>query len=631
MKKEIKKGGIKNSKPNLGTTNQSNVVPGIWVILVLTFIAYLPVLKSDFVNWDDMEYVYENSLITSFSNFSKIISTPVQGNIHPLTMLSLTFNYSLSGYHAWSYHLLNLILHLANAFLVFTLVKKLSKGNAIISLTTALLFALHPMHVESVAWISERKDVLYAFFFLIGLIAYTNYIDKLSGSSYILCIIWLLLALASKPAAVIFPFVLFAIDFLRKRKLSLKLLAEKIPFFLLALITGYFTLHNQSGIGATEGQDYFGMKERIFFGFYGFMMYFMKAILPINLAAFYPFPPVNQSLPVIYYLSPLFFIAVIVLCIALYKKSNIPAFGFIFYFLNLFLVLQFFIVGSAITADRYTYVPYIGLFFIAGWLLDKLYNHSLKKSFVALIPVALMLTIMTNMQAATWKNSATLWDHAIEVYPSFRAYNNRGLQYKKDGNIERAMECYNKAIELNHTDAEVYCNRGNVFSQNRKFSEALVDYNNALRIKPGYSSAYENRGALYGAMGKPELAVQDLSQVIKSGNAKKNTYANRGTAFMDAGKYEEAIGDFNAYLQMSPNSTDILNSIAVCYQYQKKYEESIQIFDKMISIDPQPVFLLNRSYSWKGLNKLDEAKKDALSARQSGIQIPPAYAAMLGI
>ena len=293
---------------------------GIILILLIAIIAFIPVLKAGFINFDDPQYVSENPLITSFSNFKQIISTPVQGNLHPLTMLSLAFNYSISGTNPWSYHLLNLLFHLANTFLVYKLVRKLSKENLIISITTALLFSIHPMHVESVAWITERKDVLYAFFFLLALINYTNYVDTNSRRDYLLSILWLTFSLASKPAAVIFPFALFSIDLLRKRKLSSNLLIEKIPYLIAVAVLGFLTLHIQSAAGATIGQQFYSPFDRFFFGFYGFMIYLFKCVLPINLVPFYPFPTLNESLPLEYYLSPIVFIVVLFLSIRTFKK-----------------------------------------------------------------------------------------------------------------------------------------------------------------------------------------------------------------------------------------------------------------------------------------------------------------------
>ena len=629
MKKKKENNPVKHSTTKISVLTKEQKFFSLLIILLITLIAYSPTLKAGFVNWDDQQYVYENPLIKGFTHLKELLFTPVQGNIHPLTMLSLAINYSISGLNAWSYHLLNIIFHLANTLLVFFLARRLSKKNAIISVTTAVLFALHPMHVESVAWISERKDVLYSFFFLLGLLSYIKYIDKNSRSSYVLSLFWLILSLASKPAAVIFPVVLFTVDILRQRKFTFKLIAEKIPFFVFSAVLGFLTLHYQSAVGTTEGQNYFGINDRFFFGFYGFFMYIVKLIAPFNLVPFYPFPTVGKALPILFYLSPVFFIAISIVCLKTLKKFPVFTFGLSFYFVNLMLVLQFFIVGSAIIADRYTYIPYIGIFYILGWMIDRWQKQSFKKAMVYITVIGLFLTGMTYNQASTWKSSTTLWDHAIKVHPTFRAYNSRGSIYRNEGFPEKAINCYNEALKLNITDPEIYTNRGNAYSEIKKYTEALNDYNSALAIKPDYIAAYANRGSLYGSSGKFELAINDLTKVIQKDPNYISAYPNRATAYLEYGKYDEAIADYTKFLDFKPNDVDILNMIAVCYQHLKKYDESITVFNKMISINPKPIFYLNRSYSWKGLDKIDEARKDAITAKQGGVEIPEGYAQFL--
>jgi hypothetical protein len=359
------------------TEPQQTSAPGkqvwIWIGIALacTLIAYLPAFHAGFVNWDDDDYVVKNFLIRDLSNLKALITTPVQGNYHPLTMISLAINYAISELDPSSYHLFNIVLHLLNVLLVFRLVFQLSKENTLIAFTCALLFGVHPMHVESVAWVSERKDVVFTFFFLLGLMSYLKYSDansnnEKSGASsryYVLSLLFLVLSLSAKPAAVVFPVLLLCFDFLRGRKFALKLIIEKIPYFILALVFGLLTMQAQKTIGATGIEGFYSFGSRMFFGFYGYMMYFVKLIAPFDLAAFIPYPAVNQSLPIAYLISPLFFLLTLVLCIRTWKKYREITFAFAFYLVNLILVLQFIPVGSAIIADRYTYVPYIGILY----------------------------------------------------------------------------------------------------------------------------------------------------------------------------------------------------------------------------------------------------------------------------
>jgi tetratricopeptide (TPR) repeat protein len=600
-------------------------------ILLVTFLAYIPALRAGFVNWDDGDYIVDNLIVKDFANLKLILSTPVQGNYHPLTMLSIAINYQISGLDAWSYHLFNLVFHLINCFLVYRLVMLLSNRNIIIAFTTAVLFGIHPVHVESVAWVSERKDVLYGLFFLAGLISYTKYADTGARKQYLLTIFFLVLSLLSKPAAVIFPVALFCIDLLRKRKMNIRLFVEKIPFFVLALIMGILTVIGQRAIGATgEGVYNFSMGTKILFGFYGIMMYFIKMIAPFNLSAFYAFPAINRQLDIEYYLSPLFFVILAAIFFFSLKRNRVIAFGILFYLVNLLLVMQVFLVGSAVIADRYTYIPYIGLFFIIGWLIDR-YTRSTSKAFYIIVPLVLLLSIVTYNQSSVWHDTASLWDHAIKTQPSARAYDNRARLLSSEKSYDSAMDYYNKAININAADAEAYTNRGNIYFNTNKMDLAYQDYKKALSINPEYYSAWDNLGALLAMQGKYDSALINLNRALTIKPDYKPAYRNRGLTFMELKRNEEAIRDFEKFLQYQPDDADTYNTIGVCYQRLNKYQESLVPINKAIELNPNPVFYLNRSYSYYGLKNMELAKKDAITAKQGGVKIEAGYANTLGI
>ena len=601
------------------------------LILILTFLIYLPALNAGFVNWDDPDYVGENNyLIRDISRLPELLTTSVQGNHHPLTMFSLALNFIISGDNAWSYHLFNLIFHLVNCFLVYRLALLLSKNNTIVALVTSLFFGIHPLHVESVAWVSERKDVLYALFFIAGHISYTKYVDSNSKKQYWLTLLFVVLSLLSKPAAVIFPVSLFCIDILRNRRFSFKLITEKIPFFIPAILMGLLTISAQKDVGAT-GQDYFGLGKNILFGFYGIMMYLVKMILPFKLSAFYPFPPLNEKLSVVYYASPLFSLFLGLLTYFTWKKYRFVAFGIGFYIVNLLLVLQIFSVGSAVIAERYTYVPYIGIFFILGCLLTRFAKTNMTKAYSIIFPVALIFSILTFLQAQTWKNGATLWDHVIKNYPSSRAYSARATLLRKDKKYNEAISHYTQAIKLNAIDHESYNNRANIYMDLNKFDSAFADYKQALRVKPNYYVAVDNLGAFYARRNMFDSALRYFNMVLKEKPDYKVTYSNRGLTFMSLKRYDEAIKDWQTFLTYEPNSPDIINTIGLCYRMQGKYQDALGYINRAIQMSPQGPFFLNRSYTYSGLNNIENARKDALTAKQGGVQIDATYAASLGI
>jgi Tfp pilus assembly protein PilF len=601
-------------------------------ILLITVAAYLPVLNAGFVNWDDEAYIINNALLKNFSNFQALITTPVQGNYHPLTMISLAINYSISGLDAWSYHLFNLILHLINSLLVYSLASKLSNQNFIIAFGTAILFAIHPMHVESVAWVSERKDVLYTLFFLAGLICYIKYVDTYSKKQFILSILFLILSLLSKPAAIVFPLVLFCIDLLKRRSFNFKLMLEKIPFLIPALIIGVLTYNAQSTVGATgEGVFSFALSTRVLMAFYGFMMYIIKLIFPFNLSPFYPFPVANMKLPEIYYIAPIFFIAAVILFFYSMKKNRVFAFGISFYFANLILVLQILPVGGAVIAERYSYVPYIGLFYIVAWLINHFTSSIKKKAILIILPVSILFSFLTYQQSGIWHSGATLWDHAIKTNPSFKAYMNRAQLLRQEKDNPKALDYYTKAIELNNSEPEGYTSRGNVYVDLKKYDLAYADYKKALLLRPKYPNAYDNIGVMFSLQEKYDSALIYLSQAINIKPDYKPAYNNRAFTYVKLQDYEAAIKDYQTYLTFEPKSADVYNSIGFCLRAQKKFQESLEPSNKAIEMNPQPLYFLNRSYSYFGLNNLEMAKKDAMKAKEGGIQIEENYAKKLGL
>jgi tetratricopeptide (TPR) repeat protein len=600
------------------------------VILIVSFIAFIPALNAGFVNLDDGDYVTHNPLVSDWSRLGSLLATPVQGNYHPLTMLSLAINYQVSGDHAWSYHLLNILLHLINCFLVFRLAMLLSNKNIIIAFTTAVLFGIHPLHVESVAWVSERKDVLYSLFFLAGLISYTKFIDTGSKKQYGLIILFLILSLLSKPAAVIFPLVLFCIDLLRKRKLTLKLAIEKIPFFVLALAGGILTLVGQKAAGAI-GQETYSVTTKVFFGFYGFMMYIVKIITPFNFAVFYPYPAINENLPLAYYLSPLFFIALAILFFYSLKRNRVIGFGLSFYFVNLLLVLQILPVGSAIIAERYTYIPYIGLFYLAGWEIDRWAKGNMQKARLVIFPIVFLLSIITWNQSSRWHDSATLWDQAIANQPSNKAYANRAVLYRAEKKYDSAIVCFNKAIEMHSIDYESYNNRGNVYFDMKKPEQAMNDYRKAISIKADYYPAFDNMAAQLATIGQYDSALKYENKALQFNPDYKVAYSNRALIYMRLNRNEEAIKDWQKLLQFDPNAADVYNMIGSCYEGMGKYQEALPSITKAIQMNGVPEFYLNRAYAYQGLKNIEAAKQDALAAQKGGLKIPDDLARSLGI
>jgi protein O-mannosyl-transferase len=621
---------------NRQTSGKENIFWFLAIILILTLLTYFPVSKAGFVNWDDDLYVAKNQTIQSFDNFEKILSEPVAGNFHPLTMLSLAMDYQISNGNAHWFHIVNIFIHLINIVLVFFFIYQFSGQRIWLSAVTALLFAIHPLHVESVAWISERKDLLYSAFFMGGLIVYLKYLKKNSYATLALAFFLFLLSLFSKPAAVIFPLVLLAVDFYFNRLKEVKTYIEKIPFLLLSLIFGYITIHVQKNVGAYSDVVLFPLISRFFFGCYGIMMYLVKMVVPLNLCAFYPYPAVNVNLPVIFYLSVLFTIGLFVLFIVSLRRFREIAFAILFYILNLILVLQFFPVGSAVIADRYVYLPLIGPFFIAGWFVQKLIDKNKGKISLWVGTIAgiiiLSLVIISRNQAATWKDGAALWEQAIKTCPSGKAFANRGLMYKDEGKTQEAFEMYSKAIGLDKFESDALINRANILFGQKQYMLAIRDYNQSIKVEPLNDKAFANRGAAFLAIGRIDSALVDLNRTIELNPMTQNGYKNRGMLYLMNNQYQNAIRDYSKHMSIVPDTNgEIWNKIGYCCQQIGNHAKAVDAFNRAIQLSQKGNFYYLRAISLKELGEIQQARVDAERASAMGVQVDQELLKSLGL
>lgn len=582
---------------------------GGWALfaVLLTCMVYIPNFSADFVNWDDWEYVYENPTIRSFDNWRDLLWKPMQGNHHPITMFSLALNYAISGNDAWSYHLFNILIHLCNTVWVFVFIQKLTRmyvpssadekptqNTLIPAFVTSVLFGIHPAHVESVAWVTERKDVLYAFFFLAGLYSYLGFLQQKKLHSYGITLILFVLSLLSKPAAVIFPICLFTVDFLlwkmpenATKKVWLSLLVrnvvEKVPFLLLAFAMGYLSYKAQDTMGATSTMDMYALWQRLLFGCYGWTKYLIHLFYPFHLVTFYPMPPIEDTLPTVYYFMPIgVIVGVLAALIAYVKwKNKLLLFGLGFYTVNLLLVLQVVSVGSAVMADRYTYMPYIGVFYLLGMGANALWQHGKWASWSVLTVGTFIIagvSVLGYFQVAVWNNSATLWDHTIAHLPSGRAYGNRAVHSQNTEQFEEALAFYKKALVFEPDDWETHCNMGNIYVAQEKYDSAIIRYNRAVELNSEAAMPYDNRGSALTNANRYEEAIEDYQLAIQKDSSYLSSYQNMGITYMNMEKYDAAIPYFQHFLTHSPSNPDIWNSQGHCQYMLGQYPDALASF-----------------------------------------------------
>ena len=587
------------------------------VLLLITLLAFSPSFQNEFVNWDDNYYITENPYVQDFSptNIKKMFTSFMVGNYHPLTMLSLSFNHAVSGNHPFSYQLVNILLHLLNVFLVFYFIQLMSKGKTWIALVTAFFFAIHPLHVESVSWISGRKDVLYTAFFLGALIAYYRYLQSKKSTLLIAVVFWFLLSALSKPSAIVLPVVLLLLDYWYGREWEIKWLIEKIPAFIIAILFGILTLKAQQT--AIEAFDY-SIIEKTMFGAYALLLYFIKAFVPFSLSCFHPYPLTTtaSSLPLIYKIAPLLVIALLGLLFYTGRKSKVIVFGLLFFLINIVLVLQFITVSQTIIAERYTYLPYVGLYFILAYglyflMADKKWNFRFVSLFVLL--AGLLFTYMTFQQCRVWKDSKTLWTKAIETYPktAAQAYYNRGLIYLEEQKLPQALSDFSKAINIKPDYVLAYNGRANVYQRGNDFLKAYKDYSSALQQGKNEYITLNNRGKLHFAAGKHQEALQDFSAAIKVKPAAANSYNNRGNVYFKRQEYDKAIEAYQKALSIQAHNFLAQANLGAAYLQQQKYEPALAHLNRAIELNPNyGQAYINRANLYTQQKKYKEALQD---------------------
>jgi tetratricopeptide (TPR) repeat protein len=601
----------KNKSPKLKDTrklskDQKNFfLTWLLVVLGITALCLYPMLNNGFTNWDDEIYVTNNPLLTG-PDWKGIFTQPVSANYHPLTLLSLVINYKLTGLDPSSYLVFNYLLHLINTGLVFYFIWIISDKKIMVAFLTALVFGIHPMHVESVAWVSERKDVLYTFFFLLSLLQYWRYLQKGKSLNYWFSFLLFVLSLLSKPAAIILPLVLFLLDYWKGNEITKKSLLEKIPFFLLSILFGILTVKMQS-VNAIAGLEIYPWWARLFFACYVVMIYFFRFFIPYPLSAFHPYPsPENLGLPVL--LSPIFILA---LAIFLWyqRKNRLIVFGFLFFVINLLLVLQIISIGNTIISERYTYVPYIGLAFVLSMILNQ-YSKSKLPIWATSAAVVFIFGIISFQRTKVWKDSNSLWSDVISHYPYSPVPRTNRANYT----IKEAMNPDNKA------------------QRDILFQEALEDCNIALNAKPNHTPGYEDRQFIYYNLNKNKEALADAEKLIKLDPRNKLGYYTRGLIFMRLNDPAKALADFDTCLSIKPDYDAALNNRGtVLVNSFQKYAQALVDFNKAISINPDGNYYLNRSVCNYKLGNTSSAKADAQIAVQKGTVIPANYRQLLNL
>ncbi len=583
----------KNSLNKLKDQKQDNYLLYL-AIAIIAFVSFIPSLNNGFTNWDDDIYVTENTKIRSFTweNIWHIFKTTHHGGYEPLTEFAFAVIYRFFNLNARIYHLFNLLFHIANSCLVFYLIYLIGK-RIDVSMLSAVFFAIHPMRVESVAWISELKDVLFTLFFLISLIHYVIYIQRKEKRYYYSSVLFFILCLLPKSQALMFPFVLILTDYFCARKINRKSLTEKFPYFLISAVFFLVLYFGAKETGQFQEETATTLFYNIKLANFGLIFYLVKLVLPVKLSNCYPMPDTSGDvfLRTLFYTAPVF---VIVLAFVVYlnRKNRKIVFAALFYFINLFLVLQLKRINVMPASDRYTYIPYIGLFYLMAdsffMLYDRQKNKIIKISLIATSAVIILLfSFMTWQKCKVWKDSYTLWNDTLTNYPfNPVAHNQMGAYYqssKKD--FDKAAYHYNKAIEQNPAYSKTYNNLGTLYHDNKEYEKAIEIYNSALKIGTN-SKLYFNIAFAYHEMKEFDRAVENYKKAIAITKNYMGAYNGLARALMEQKKYDEAEFYLKEALKYEPNYTYTYVSYGDLMSEKGRYKEAMDYFDSALKIKP---------------------------------------------
>jgi protein O-mannosyl-transferase len=519
--------------------------------------------------------------------------------------MSHAIDYAVWGLNPFGHHLTNILLHTINTYLVSVLAIRLierAQGSAvqegrkadakehmmIAAGIVGFLFGLHPLHVESVAWVAERKDLLCALFFLLSILAYSSYVLQEKGKNfqgspfsplvdkkYLFSFGFFIAALLSKPMAVTLPLVLLILDWYPLQRMRVgsalqRIIVEKLPFFALSMISSILTILAQKTGDSIASIESIPLSVRLLVAAKSLVDYLARMALPIRLVPFYPYPEVKSvSLAKPAYIFPLFFLAgITLLCILLAKKKQkLYLSGWSYFVITLLPVLGIMQVGSQATADRYTYLPCLGPFLIVGVTVSQLAEKidaqkRIHKSFRALITaVAIVMMVsligLTFEQIRTWRNTIILWTHAIETRPGVtNAYLNRALAYKRRGLLDEAIHDYNTAISLNPVGFIAHYNLGNIYLSEGRIDESIEQYQMAVNAKPDYAECHNNLGVAYNDKGWTDQAIEQYHIALALKPDFADGHYNLGQAYSAKGLLDKAIEQYEIAVRLEPGNQE---------------------------------------------------------------------------
>jgi tetratricopeptide (TPR) repeat protein len=629
-------------------SKKHSVIIIILAISILLLAVYWPVQNYGFLNYDDQLYVTENIKTQSGLNTSNIVNIlkdiHSEGNWHPVTMLSHALDWGLFRDKAGGHHWTSVIIHILNAVLLFFFFQ-LTTGAIWRSALIAALFALHPINVESVAWIAQRKNVLSTFFWILTMLIYVWYVKQPNWKRYFPVLISFSLGLMSKPMLVTLPFTLLLLDYWPLQRFSIKvqpeyrqsdakgrsqkktrpfvLVLEKVPLIMLAAIASYLTLYAQKAVNAVVDIQSFPLLYRLGNALISYALYIKKMLWPFDLAVFYPFNYNMALWHIILAALPIMLLTVLVLFYV--RKFPYLLTGWFWYLGTLVPVIGFVQVGSQSMADRYAYVPLIGLFLMLTWGMGDMLRKRISEKYTVIIAVLIVLglTMTTYHQIKYWKDTLTLFSHAVDVTKNNAyAHSNVAGELLVQGDVDEAMVHLEKALSLTPDDYNTLVRAARAYHVHGNNEKAIEALRRAIQGHPDYARTYHDLYRILSGMGRKEEALQVYIRAVELNKNNPDIYFGYGSVLAERGDHEEAIVQYEKALKLRPRDAGAYFNIGVVLAAKGDYDAAMNRFKDAIRINPDYApahYRLALILKQKGF--LEEATKHYREA----VRINPAY------
>ena len=581
-----------------------------WICIFLalsTLVVYHQVGDFEFVNFDDPLYVTHNPIVQKGLSGETVAWAFTEATLEtnywvPLTWLTILLDYQLYGMNAGGFHLTNLFLHMLNTLLLFAALRRMT-GRLWRSALVAALFALHPLHVESVAWVTERKDVLSSLFWMLTLLNYARYVERPGMWRYFTVFLGIVFGLMAKPMLVTLPFVLLLLDFwpfqrfaatdhqylckIPKRPVR-QLLWEKVPFLALVVLVSVMTFLTQAEGGAVKSLSAYPLDVRVTNALAVYVAYIGKMLWPAGLAFFYPHPgslPLWQPL-----MAGILLISMTIFALCFAQKRPYLIFGWLWYLGTLVPVIGLVVIGPYVMADRYTYISLIGLFVAIVWGAADIFSAKRYPTAVAASFSLLILTILAVIswyQAGYWQNSITLCKRAIAVNRNnITAHNNLAIALEARGRTDEAVRYYLETLEIDPDNAMLYNNLGYVLERQKKTVEAIYYYEKALQIDPKYVYAHNNLGNVFLSQKKYSAAIDHYRQALKSDPRYAKAHFNMGNAFFVQNEFDQAAFHYREAVRIEPLYAEAHNNLGSALALTGQMDRAIEHYREALKIRP---------------------------------------------